>query len=90
MDCCESLRKTVLFREGVTMTEYKDLTYDLAIVSGKASIYNAYNRNDLGIVSYRNCWWTEGCPRRIENTVYREMKKHFPELTYLGDLKPRP
>lgn len=65
------------------MTEYKYLAYDLAIVSGRASIFNAYNRNDLEIVSNGKYWRTEGCPQRILTTVRREMKKHFPELIYL-------
>lgn len=72
------------------MTEYKYLAYDLAIVSGKASIYNAYNKNDLEIVSNGKYWWTEGCPQRIKNTIYREMKKHYPELTYLYERTYQP
>lgn len=62
------------------------ITKDLVDKSGIKSLENAYERNNLDIVEKDNVWWCEKCyPDRLFKTVYREMKKHYPELTYLYD-----
>ena len=64
------------------------LSADLAEKTNKSSIKNAYDRNELSIVSKDGVYWFEGCPERIRNTVFSEMKKFYPELKYLYDKSP--
>lgn len=61
------------------------ISADLADKTNKSSIKNAYDRNELSIVSRDGVYWFEGCPERIRNTVFSEMKKFYPELKYLYD-----
>lgn len=62
------------------------ITSDFAKNSTYSSVKNAYDRNDLSIIANGYFWYTENCPTRIQNTVYREMKRLYPHLTYLWDL----
>ena len=61
------------------------ITSDLCRETKYASIKNAYDRNDLSVIVRGSCWYTEGCPERIFRTVYREMRRLFPDLVYMYD-----
>lgn len=61
------------------------ITVDLVNKTNKQSIKNAYDRNNLSIIRRGGCWYMEGCPDRIYNTIKKEMEKHYPTLRYLYD-----
>ena len=66
----------------------KYMTSELAAKTKYKSIINAYERNDLSIIVRGSMWYTEGMPERISRTVHREMKRLFPQYTYLfSDMK---
>lgn len=60
---------------------------DLADKSQYPSIEDAYQRNELTICKFkdRDIYYIQSCPNRIYKLVRREMKKYYPELTYLYD-----
>ena len=59
------------------------ITCDLVAKTKYKSIVNAYERNDLSIIVRGSMWYAEGMPERIRRTVHREMKRLFPQYTYL-------
>lgn len=60
---------------------------ELADKSQYPSIEDAYQRNELTICKFkdRDVYYIQSCPNRIYKLVRREMKKYYPELTYLYD-----
>ena len=67
----------------------KYLERELSLKSNKKSIENAYQRGDLTIVVSTGVYWFEQIPDRIYKTVKDEIKKYYPDLVYLYDLKGR-
>lgn len=63
------------------------LTSDLVNNTKYKGIINAYQRNTLSVIKRGNYWYTEGCPDKIFNCVKREMKRLYPTLEYLYDLR---
>lgn len=60
----------------------------LAEKTNKKSIKNAYETNDLSIIITSDglFWYFEKCNHlRLGETVQREMKRLFPEYTYIYD-----
>lgn len=69
------------------MTSIKFLERELSIKTNKKSIKNAYERGDLTIIVSSGVFWFEHIPDRIYTTVKQEIKKYYPDLVYLYDLK---
>ena len=72
-----------------TMYEgYEYLEKELAERTKYPSIEDAYQRNNLGIVLDGDVWWMTGhVSDRIYDLVLKEMKRLYPQYTYLYDLK---
>lgn len=69
------------------MTSIKYLERELSQKSDKKSIESAYQRGDLTIIVSAGVYWFEAIPDRIYTLVKKEIKKYYPELIYLYDVK---
>ena len=67
------------------------LTDDLAKQTKYKSVYDAWNRDDFSLVVYDKAWWTERSvlSNRTFNLVKKEMRRLYPDLTYIGDIRER-
>ena len=79
--------------ESKKIKESINVTYlekELADKSGNKRIEDAYQSNDLTIVKNGDVWYLEGgnTSNSLFKVVKAEMKKHFPELTYMYDKMP--
>lgn len=74
-------------RKSESLSSSTYLEKELADKSGNKRIEDAYQAGDLTIIKRGDTWYAEKCPDKIYNVVKREMKKYYPELTFLYDRK---
>lgn len=60
---------------------------DLARKTKYKSVENAYQRNLFSVIRRGSIFYIEGsgCSNRTYNLILKEMKRLYPELTYLHD-----
>lgn len=61
------------------------LERELVEKSDKKSIFKAYQENRLTIVKRGDVYYFECIPYNLRKLVVAEMRKYFPELSYLYD-----
>lgn len=71
--------------------DYNDgyITKDLVDKTNDPVLFDAYDRNQLSIVAKDHGWWFEGPIKssKVARIAKQAMKKFYPDLTYLYDIK---
>ena len=64
------------------------ITAELVDMSGNKILANAYDRDELSVVVRDNVFWLEQTPsKKVCDIAIREVKRLFPDLTYIADIK---
>lgn len=65
--------------------KYEYITKSLVQNTDYKSIKTAYQNDCFSVVKYGSCFWLEsrGCPNRTHNLIVKEMKRIYPNMTYI-------